>query len=43
MVVDVVTPTGPYRLQLMARSGLWGGALTAGREAVQRIHHLEAR
>lgn len=34
MLVDVVTPTGPYRLRLMARSGLWRGALTAGREAV---------
>ena len=33
MLVDVVTPTGPYRLQLMARSGLWRGQLTDGRVA----------
>lgn len=33
MLQDVVTPTGPYRLRLMARSGLWRGALTGGRSA----------
>ena len=38
MVEDVVTPAGPYRLRLMARSGHWRGALTGGRTAtaVQR-------
>jgi 3-methyladenine DNA glycosylase/8-oxoguanine DNA glycosylase len=33
VVEDVVTPTGPYRLRLMARSGTWCGALPGGREA----------
>jgi 3-methyladenine DNA glycosylase/8-oxoguanine DNA glycosylase len=31
---DVVTPTGPYRLRLMARNGTWRGALTRGRTAI---------
>jgi len=31
---DVVTPTGPYRLRLMCRSGTWRGALVDGSEAV---------
>ena len=30
MVEDVVTPAGPYRLRLMARSGTWRGALPGG-------------
>ena len=30
---DVVTPTGPYRLRLMARSGVWKGILTRDRDA----------
>jgi 3-methyladenine DNA glycosylase/8-oxoguanine DNA glycosylase len=30
---DVVTPTGPYRLRLMARTGTWRGALPGGRAA----------
>ena len=33
MVEDVVTPVGPYRLRLMARSGTWRGALPDGRAA----------
>lgn len=33
MVEDVVAPTGPYRLPLMARSGSWRGALPGGRVA----------
>jgi AraC family transcriptional regulator of adaptative response / DNA-3-methyladenine glycosylase II len=33
MVEDVVTPVGPYRLRLMARSGTWRGALPANRVA----------
>jgi 3-methyladenine DNA glycosylase/8-oxoguanine DNA glycosylase len=33
VVEDVVTPTGPYRLRLMARSGTWRGALPGGRAA----------
>lgn len=33
MPQDVVTPTGPYRLRLMARSGTWRGALPGGRVA----------
>ena len=33
MVEDVVTPTGPYRLRLMCRSGIWRGALADGSEA----------
>ena len=33
VVEDVVTPTGPYRLRLMGRSGTWCGALPGGREA----------
>jgi 3-methyladenine DNA glycosylase/8-oxoguanine DNA glycosylase len=34
VVEDVVTPTGPYRLRLMARSGTWHGALTGGKTAL---------
>ena len=34
MLEDVVTPTGPYRLRLMCRSGTWRGALVDGSEAV---------
>jgi len=30
VVEDVVTPTGPYRLRLMARTGTWRGALPGG-------------
>ena len=30
---DVVTPTGPYRLRLMARSGTWQGSLPGNRVA----------
>ena len=33
MVVAVITPVGPYRLQLMVRSGLWRGSLAGGRVA----------
>jgi len=33
MLEDVVTPTGPYRLRLMCRSGAWRGALVDGSEA----------
>ncbi len=33
MVEDVVTPVGPYRLRLMARSGTWRGALPGNRLA----------
>ena len=33
MVEDVVTPVGPYRLRLMARSGTWTGALPDRRSA----------
>ena len=33
VVEDVVTPNGPYRLRLMARSGTWCGALPGGLEA----------
>lgn len=33
MLEDVVTPTGPYRLRLMARTGTWRGALPGGRAA----------
>ena len=33
MVEDVVTPAGPYRLRLMARSGTWRGALPGNRVA----------
>ncbi len=36
MLEDVVTPTGPYRLRLMCRSGTWHGALADGSEAVAR-------
>ena len=36
MLEDVVTPTGPYRLRLMCRSGTWRGALVDGSEAVAR-------
>jgi 3-methyladenine DNA glycosylase/8-oxoguanine DNA glycosylase len=33
-VVDaLLTPTGPYRLRLMARSGIWRGLLPGGRAA----------
>ena len=34
MVEDVVTPVGPYRLALMARSGTWRGALPGRRVAM---------
>ncbi|HEX5582601.1 hypothetical protein [Gaiella sp.] len=34
MVEAVLTPTGPYRLRLMARHGLWRGALPDARVAV---------
>jgi AraC family transcriptional regulator of adaptative response / DNA-3-methyladenine glycosylase II len=34
MVEAVLTPAGPYRLRLMARSGAWRGALPHGRVAV---------
>jgi 3-methyladenine DNA glycosylase/8-oxoguanine DNA glycosylase len=30
VVEDVVTPTGPYRLRLMARTGIWTGRLPGG-------------
>jgi 3-methyladenine DNA glycosylase/8-oxoguanine DNA glycosylase len=33
MVEAVFTPTGPYRLRLMARDGVWRGALPHGRSA----------
>jgi DNA-3-methyladenine glycosylase II len=33
VVEDVVTPTGPYRLRLMARTGIWRGALPGDRTA----------
>ena len=33
MVEDAVTPTGPYRLRLMSRSGTWRGALADGSTA----------
>jgi 3-methyladenine DNA glycosylase/8-oxoguanine DNA glycosylase len=33
VVEDVVTPVGPYRLRLMARSGTWRGALHSDRVA----------
>ncbi len=33
MVEDVVTPSGPYRLRLMSRSGAWRGALADGSTA----------
>lgn len=33
MLEDVVTPTGPYRLRLMARSGTWHGSLAGNRTA----------
>lgn len=33
MVEDVVTPCGPYRLRLMARSGVWRAALEGGTHA----------
>jgi AraC family transcriptional regulator of adaptative response / DNA-3-methyladenine glycosylase II len=33
MVEAVFIPTGPYRLQLMARGGVWRGALPHGRSA----------
>ena len=34
MVEAVLKPTGPYRLRLMARRGLWRGELPEGRVAV---------
>jgi len=34
MLEDVVTPTGPYRLRLMCRSGTWRGALEDGSEVI---------
>ena len=33
MIEDVVTPTGPYRLGLMCRSGTWDGPLADGSTA----------
>ena len=33
MLQDVVTPTGPYRLRFMARTGTWRGALPDDRTA----------
>ncbi len=33
MVEDVVTPTGPYRLRLMSRSGAWSGRVEDGSAA----------
>ena len=36
MVEDVVTPTGPYRLALMTRGGVWRGSLPGRRAAVAR-------
>ena len=33
MLEDVVTPTGPYRLRLMCRSGTWHGPLADGSTA----------
>ena len=33
MIEDVVTPTGPYRLRLMCRSGTWDGPLADGSTA----------
>jgi 3-methyladenine DNA glycosylase/8-oxoguanine DNA glycosylase len=33
MLEDVVTPTGPYRLRLMCRSGAWQGPLADGSTA----------
>ena len=33
MLVDVVAPTGPYRLRLMCRSGVWRAALPDGSTA----------
>jgi 3-methyladenine DNA glycosylase/8-oxoguanine DNA glycosylase len=33
MIEDVVTPTGPYRLRLMCRSGTWDGPLADGSPA----------
>lgn len=33
MVDALLTPTGPYRLRLMARSGVWHGLLPGGRAA----------
>ncbi len=36
MIEDVVRPTGPYRLRLMARSGTWRGSLPGGRVATAR-------
>jgi 3-methyladenine DNA glycosylase/8-oxoguanine DNA glycosylase len=33
MVEDVVTPSGPYRLSLMSRSGTWRGSLPDGSTA----------
>ena len=36
MIEDVVTPAGPYRLALKARSGVWRGALPGRRTASAR-------
>jgi 3-methyladenine DNA glycosylase/8-oxoguanine DNA glycosylase len=33
MIEDLVTPTGPYRLRLMCRSGTWDGPLADGSTA----------
>jgi 3-methyladenine DNA glycosylase/8-oxoguanine DNA glycosylase len=36
VVEDVVTPTGPYRLALVARGGVWRGSLPGRRVALAR-------
>jgi 3-methyladenine DNA glycosylase/8-oxoguanine DNA glycosylase len=36
VVEDVVTPTGPYRLALVARGGIWRGSLPGRRVALAR-------
>ena len=36
MVEEVVTPTGPYRLALVARGGVWRGSLPGRRVALAR-------
>jgi 3-methyladenine DNA glycosylase/8-oxoguanine DNA glycosylase len=33
MIEDIITPTGPYRLRLMCRSGTWDGPLADGSTA----------
>lgn len=42
MLEDVVTPTGPYRLRLMARNGTWQGALP-GNEAATAWQRSDGR